>query len=233
MVVGTTQEGNRTHIQTFSSYVEATQRLRLALGVMFSDYFNLGQFNLLVEGKSDRELIQWFLLQVPPDIREWAALRSAHLLDFGGVKHLGGFLRATYPMIQPERAALAVFDGDDAGVKERQALQSYFGNKKFDFQPNVHFLSVRRGFAIEGLFPDSWIVDLHTAHPGWFEQFAVDVSGQLEPYRLKDGHKTDAQNALVSRAERDPSLAWADHWLQFGDAANNALAKLDEKLPHA
>ena len=210
--------------------LEATQRLRSALGVRFSDYFNLGQFNLLVEGQSDRILIEWVLSQIPEAVYAWPRVRSAHLLDFGGVKHLAGFLRASYPMIQAERATVAVFNGDTAGVKERGDLQRYFGQKQISFEPNLHFLSVRNGFAIEGLFPDEWILDLHQDHPNWFDEYSVDVSGDLESYRFKDHNKAAAQNSLVRRAEEANDLSWAARWIDLCEAADAALERLDARV---
>jgi len=226
-VVGTSMSNGRTAIETYSTYVEATQRLRSALGVRFSDYFNLGRFNLLLEGQSDRILIEWLLGQIPETVHAWPRVRSAHLLDFGGVKHLAGFLRASYPMIQAERATVAVFDGDAAGVKERGDLQRYFGQKQVSFEPNLHFLSVRNGFAIEGLFPDEWILDLHQDHPNWFDEYSVDVSGDLESYRFKDHNKSAAQNSLVRRAEEADDLLWAARWIDLCEAAEAALERLD------
>lgn len=230
-VVGARSEHNRTHLETYATYAEATSRLRSALGVKFSDYFNLGRYNLLLEGQSDRDLLRWFINRVPNEFRPWSALRSAELLDFGGVTQLGGFLRASYPMIQSERAAVAVFDGDEAGVRERKNLQQYFGQKGVAFQSNRHFLSVRHGFAIEGLFPDGWIVDLKEEHPGWFVELSTDVSGTLESFRLKDSAKGNLQSSLQQRAEETPIEEWAARWLALCDTADDALSALDDGLP--
>lgn len=161
-IVGAQLTDKRTEIVTFDSYEAATRRLRSALGVKFSDFFNLSAYNLLVEGKTDRELINWALDMIAPDTsvgQEWPCLRHASILDFGGVRGLGGFLRASFEFIQRERVAVSLFDGDAAGVKERADLQQYFGQKDIAFQPNRHFISVRDRFAIEGLFPDEWIQD--------------------------------------------------------------------------
>lgn len=229
-LVGTILDENRTRIEVYQTYAEATQRLRVALGVRFSDYYNLGQYNLLVEGPSDRELIRWFLEVVPETIGNWPKLRSARLLDFGGVKHLSGFLRATYSLIAKERVCVAVFDGDAAGEKERRDLQQYFGQKRVPFEANTHFLSVRSGFSIEGLFPDEWMVDIHDDHPDWFEEYSVDVSGALEPYKVRDARKATLQGLLTQRAAREIDLSWASRWTNFAEAAENALATLVDRL---
>lgn len=230
LVAGTSLEANRTRVEVFPSYVEATARLRTALGVRFSDYFNLGRYNLLLEGKTDRQFIDWVLQQIPREVHEWSELREAHLLDFGGVRHLGGFVRATYGFISAERACVCVFDGDDAGEKERRDLQQYLGNKSIPFEANRNFLSVRDRFAVEGLFPDAWVEQLHNEHAGWFETYSVDVTGQLEPYKIRDGRKSDAGQWLMSCAEREPDLQWADRWVAFCLAANNALRALHVTL---
>ena len=231
MVAGTTLEANRTRIETYPTYVEATRRLRIALGVRFSDYYNLGRFNLLVEGQSDRELIQWFLALVPVTVEGWPTLRMAQLLDFGGVRHLSGFLRAAYALISTERVAVAVFDGDAAGEKERKDLQQFFGQKQVAFQANQQFLSVRSGFAIEGLFPDEWMVEIHDQNPDWFDEYSVDVSGALEPYRIKDQRKGTVRTILIERAEHEADFGWASRWLDFARAAEQALIVLENRLP--
>lgn len=226
MVAGTVLEDHRTHVVTLPTYVEATQRLRLALGVRFSDYYNLGEYNLLLEGQSDRRMVEWLLGVIPEATRPWVTLRQAHRLDFGGVRHLSGFLRATYALIKDERSCVSVFDGDPAGEKERRDLQAYFGQRGITFQPNLQYLSVRARFAIEGLFPDPWIIDLHDEHPGWFEDFSVDTVGDLEPFRIKDNQKSHVADLLMARAEAEPDDTWAKRWLAFGDAADDALVKV-------
>lgn len=230
LVVGTTLDEHRTKVESYSTYVESTGRLRASLGVRFSDYYNLGIHNLLVEGKSDRALINWMLSAVPEDVQEWPLLRSAHMLDFGGVRHLAGFLRATYALIVDERACVAVFDGDAAGEKERRDLQQFFGRINVPFQANQNFLSVRRGFAIEGLFPDDWISAMHSDHPSWLEEYSVDVSGDLEPYKIRDSSKGQAQNWLTSRADAEQDLTWAARWIDFGNAAEDALTYLGNRV---
>jgi predicted ATP-dependent endonuclease of OLD family len=227
-VAGTSLAQNRTHLDTYRTYTEATQRLRNSLGIRFSDYYSLGRFNLLLEGQTDREYIAWMLQRISEEEEPWPCLRQAQLLDFGGVRHLGGFLRATYALISTERACVAVFDGDEAGEKERRDLQQFFGQKDIQFQSNRHYLSVRKGHSIEGLFPHSWMADLHTEHESWFTEWSEDVSGAVESYRIKDGQKTPVAASLMRRADETEDLSWADAWLAFGRAADSALSKLDQ-----
>ena len=143
---------------------------------------------------------------------------------------MSGFLRATYAIIADERACVAVFDGDSAGEKERKDLQQFFGRIEVPFQTNENFLSVRRGFAIEGLFPDEWIVQIHDEHSDWFVEYSIDVSGTLEPYRIQDTRKSNVQNILTERADAQPDLDWAARWVDFGNAAEHALTVLANRL---
>ena len=126
---GTVLTECRTRVEAYKTYVEATEKLRRSLGVRFSDYFNLGVYNVLLEGPSDREFVQWAreLLPARDAALVWPQLTQAELLDFGGVRHLAGFLRATFPFIRVERTVVAVFDGDAAGSKERRDLQQFLG----------------------------------------------------------------------------------------------------------
>lgn len=229
-VAGTTLKNHRTHVETYKTYTEATRRLRSSLGVRFSDYYALGRFNLLVEGQSDREYITWMLRRISAESEAWPCLREAEILDFGGVRHLGGFLRATYELISAERACVAVFDGDAAGEKERRDLQQFLGQKSIAFESNRHYLSVRKSHTIEGMFPDRWMSELHAQHPGWFEEWSEDVSGELETYRIRDGSKSSVAAALKKRADELDDLSWADRWLMFGRAADTALQRLDALL---
>jgi hypothetical protein len=164
------------------------------------------------------------------DEKEYPLLFSAAFLDFGGVKHLSGFLRANYGFIRRERVAVPVFDGDEAGIKERRELQQYFGQKQTPFQSNQDYLSVRDRFAIEGLFPDSWVKDLHQEHPSWFDIFSEDSQGMLEPYRVKSAHKAAVISALCKRAELDASQSWAGPWVNFLTSLESALRFHQKRL---
>lgn len=223
-VRGTVLIDGRTDVQAYRTFAEATATIRESLGIKFSDFYNLDLLNVLTEGPSDRELIGWFLeLSVGHTGCEWPHLRRASVVDFGGVKHLSGFLRATYEFIARERVAVAVFDGDDAGVRERSALQGYFGNRQIPFAANREFVSTRDRFAIEGLFPDEWMVDLNSEHAGWFETFSVDPHGAVEPFKIKDRSKSQAAADLRRRAESEDDLEWASRWRAFAGAVDSAL----------
>lgn len=224
-IVGTELSERRTILRSYRTFGEATQEIRAALGVRFSDFYSLDLYNIFVEGPTDRELIGWVLdvLVQSGDLEGCATLQAAAVEDFGGVSYLAGFLRATFPFIVRERPVVTVFDGDEAGSRERRNLQQYFGNVDVPFESGKHFVTVRDRFAIEGLFPDEWIVELHESHPSWFESFSVDSQGSLEPFRIKDRNKRSSIEWLRNRAdERDPS-EWAGRWIALYEAINGAL----------
>lgn len=221
---------NRTEIVGYNTFVEAVSAIRSALGIKFSDFYNLAQYNVFVEGQSDRELFQWVLQKLPEQDHALPYLRQAKFEDFGGVKHLSGFLRATYQFVRLEHACVAVFDGDDAGEKERRDLQQYFGQKQIPFQPNSHFVSVRSKFAIEGLFPDEWIKNIHAEHPTWFDSYSVDAAGQLEPFKVKDDRKPNIQAELVSLADDEADLQWAQRFGNVCSVIDSALSQLSDAL---
>ncbi|QIT53873.1 AAA family ATPase [Aquisalimonas sp. 2447] len=221
---------NRTEVESYKTFSEAVSSIRGALGIKFGDFYNLALFNILVEGPTDRELFEWVLDKLPEDSYPLSFVRHSRFEDFGGVKHLSGFLRATYQFIRQEYACVAVFDGDDAGEKERKDLQAYFGQKSIPFEANRHFVSVRSRFAIEGLFPDDWIKTIYEEHPSWFDSFAVDAGGELEPFKVKDGKKSQMQAKLISLAQAEKSLDWAIRFINVFQMIDSALDSLHEKL---
>jgi AAA ATPase domain len=230
---GVTMEDGKTIVRTYKTYKESTAAIRNAIGVRFSDFFNFGRYNILVEGQSDREYFEWAIKRIPSaSPYEWLLLRSSdcNFLDFGGVKHLAGFLRATWEFIRNETCAVSVFDGDAAGEKERRDLQQYFGAKQIPFQPNEDFISVRRDFPIEALFPDNWIKDTYQLHPGWFENFSIDASEQLESFKLKNGTKSSFAKYMMGRADAEESLDWAKRWIDVCSAIDKALLWREDKI---
>ncbi|WP_291590089.1 ATP-dependent nuclease [Comamonas sp. UBA7528] len=220
----------RTEIKQYKTFTEAVSSIRSALGIKFGDFYNLAVFNVLVEGQSDREIFEWLLNIIPPEKHQFPTLRKAKFEDFGGVKHLSGFLRATYQFIKNEYACVTVFDGDEAGEIERKALQGYFGNCKIDFEANKHFVSVRSRFAIEGLFPDEWLINIQKENSAWFDSFSIDASGELEPFKIKDSHKSNIQRSLIAKAEAENNLNWATRFIAVCGVIDKSLADLHENL---
>lgn len=229
-VVGTELNKDHTRIIQYSSYVEATSSIRNALGVRFSDYYNLGLLNVFVEGKSDRETFQWFLDLVKPDYDgnfKWPCVRSAEFLDFTGVSGMEGFMKATYEFIANERPVVTILDGDPAGDKTRRALQGYLGNKKIQFHANKDFISLHTGFSLEGLFPHEWIVEAHDNNPDWFgDDYAVDVEGKLQPFSIKnEKSKIQLRTYLREKANEQQELDWISRFKQVFDMLENALSE--------
>ena len=221
---------NRTETVAYGSFAEATSEIRDSLGVRFSDFHNLAELNVLVEGKSDREMLEWVLNIIPEASHALKWIRGARFEDFGGVQPLAGFIRANYRFIRMERSCIALFDGDDAGRKAYGDLQKYFGSHKIPFQSGEHFIVVRKGFAIEGLFPDEWLKEANSNHPGWFDSFVADASGELDSFRAKARNKSSLQNFLVSRARKEPNLNWADRFIGVLQKIDAALERRAQEL---
>lgn len=228
-VVGTKLDNEHTKVIQYESYVEATSAIRSALGVRFSDFYNLGLLNVFVEGKSDREIFQWFLNLVQPDEQGqfiWRHVRASEFLDFTGVSGMEGFMKATYEFIFKERPVVTILDGDAAGDKTRRSLQQYLGNKNIPFEANNDFISLHTGFSIEGLFPHEWIKEAYNEHPNWFKQYSVDVEGALQPFDLKSNQtKTQLRNYLITKSSADESFAWVTKFVQVFDVLEKTLDK--------
>lgn len=227
-IVGVERVNGWTKTSVFKTYTEATSRIRRSLGVKFSDFYNMNIYNLLVEGETDREYIQAFIAAISKEkeVRaRFPILTSGQIsiLDHGGVKGLEGFVKVTYEFIRQERPCVIVLDGDKAGDDCRKAIQGYLGNKGIHVRANEQYVSVRDRFAIEGLFPDEWIKELHSDHPGWFSDFSVDAAGTLQPFGIRDENKRQFMNAMLSRMERTPGLDWAERWLTVLAAIENGL----------
>lgn len=126
-----------------------------------------------------------------------------------------------------------VFDGDPAGKRERKNLQHYFGQKDIAFQPNDDFVSVRKGFPIEALFPGEWIRACKEAHPNRFFDFSIDVSGELEAFELKDGAKKSFASYAKEMAGKADDLTWARRWIDVCLALDKALGNKKIKLSQA
>jgi len=125
---------DKTSIQTFTTYRESTEAIRNSIGVRFSDFFNFGKYNILLEGQSDREYLEWILDAVPetPE-HKWPILRSddCHFLDYGGVKHLAGFLRATWEYIRNETCAVSVLMETLQARRKEKTYRDILEIKKF------------------------------------------------------------------------------------------------------
>jgi energy-coupling factor transporter ATP-binding protein EcfA2 len=226
-VVGTMLDGEGcTSITTFKSHEKATVALRRGLGLRFADYFSLGTSTVLTEGQSDSSFLRWFLdLSADWQDCEWPKLRDATISDRGGASHLAGFVRANYEILRTEQPTVSLFDADDAGVKAVSDLSAYFSAIGVAFNPNREYVYVRNGFAIEGLFPDAWMLDEHTDNAAHFSTFQVDASGEVVTYRIKDNAKTSVGNRMRARAEQSVPSEWSGRWRDVCSALNGALER--------
>lgn len=224
-VVGTEIDSEGSSVLlSFSSHEKATAVLRKGLGLRFADYFSLGTSTVLTEGQSDSMYLRWFLeLSKEWEHGEWPHLRAATISDRGGASHLAGFVRANYEILRKEQPTVSLFDGDDAGVKAVSDLSAYFNNVGVPFNSNREYVYVRSGYAIEGLFPDSWVYDHYLSNPGHFIDLQEDAGGELMKFRLKDNSKTPFGNALKMRAETDTGIEWAARWTTVCKVLNEAL----------
>lgn len=231
MVLGTEKNDGMTTIRTFVKYADATASIRQSIGMRFSDFYNFDLYNVLVEGQTDRDYIEWVTSLLKADgflTSDRFPILSGpdwSVLDFGGARGLGGFLRATWQLIVPDTMCVAVFDGDNAGKRETRDLQQYFGNKNVPFQANRHFVSVRKDMPIEGLFPDKWIIEIQQEHPGWFEYFSVDASGTLEQMKIRDKNKTSYRNHIKEKVESESNSAWTSRWRDLFMAIESSLSR--------
>ena len=228
-ILGTKMVDGYSQFAEFDTYTKATNAIRDSLGVKFSDFYNLSLLNIFVEGRTDRELFQWVLSKVEvkeTTKHEWTNLRCAEFLDFGGTTALEGFVKATYEYVSKERAVVIILDGDDAGDKTRKNLQCFLGKKNIPFASNKEFVMLPKGFAVEALFPDEWIIEAHDKHPNWFREFSTDMTGQLLPFDTKtETTKGQFREYLKRKAEAQDNENWADKFCTLFDIVNQALEK--------
>jgi ABC-type transport system involved in cytochrome c biogenesis ATPase subunit len=233
-ILGTVNDGNETKVIKYDSYVNATTSIRKALGVRFSDFYNLGISNIFVEGKTDREVFKWFLATVPPDTEDefdWPHVRKSEILDFTGVAGMEGFMKATYEYIYSERPVVTLLDGDSAGDKTRRTLQQYFGNKNIPFHSKKDFVTLHDGFSLEGLFPHQWIIEAYEQHPNWFLDFDTDVEGVLKPFTVKSNtNKEQLRNYLKNKAAESDDFDWAGRFKTVFDVVEKALKERNEAV---
>lgn len=226
-VIGTSLDADGcTTIETFRSHEKATAALRQGLGLRFADYFSLGISTVLTEGQSDSEFIRWFLtLSESWAGCSWPDLRAATISDRGGASQLSGFVRANYEILRKEQPTISLFDGDDAGQRAVSDLSAYFSNIGVPFNPNREYIYVRNGFAIEGVFPDEWMKEIHASNPTYYSDFQVDAGEEVVKYRIKDGSKSTVGTRLRERAEAAEDQEWAGRWRIVCNALDSALRK--------
>lgn len=188
-----------TVINRFVKFEEACNSLKRSMGIRFSDYYGLADNNVFVEGKWDVYVLRHCVTKVAELSGDPLPLLSeALILEKEGVTGLAGFIKAVYEHVRKEVAAVAVLDGDPAGVKARRELQGFFSGRG-EYVPNRDFVSVRAGYEMEGIFPDAWIKECYSDHVGWFDSWSVDASGTVEPFSIKDRNKENYAKYMCDR----------------------------------
>jgi len=194
-----------TQVRTFESHAEATRSIRDALGVKAADYFGFGAGVVLVEGPSDRAVIEWALRLIDEPDR-FPLLGRVAIHDCGGVKELSGFLTGVLSILQHEVPTLALLDGDDAGQREVRALSSRFSNSAVRWEANRDYVVLPNGRPIEGLFPDQWIVEAFEEEPNWFDEPPTqDLEGNLLGFGIRRKSARAVRERLQVRGEQEPS----------------------------
>ena len=232
-ILGIKKDDNKTHSITYRSTYDATKSIAAESRSRLSHFFNLTEYTIGVEGPSDKKYLEWFLTKysVATPQHEWPLLRGAVLVDYGGIQPLQYFLQSMYDYIKRESVYVAIFDSDEAGIRARSALQSYFDNKyKFSYESGIDFVSICRGYSIEGLFSDRIIKDVYAKSRELFLGYSVDAAGDVEPFRLRDECKSDAFEKLTMRADIEEDFDWADRFIQVCSALEEALRRQKERL---
>ena len=225
-----TLKESSTNIGRYIKYDEACNALKKSLGLRFSDYYSLGDNNVLLEGKWDAYVIRETLSHITNIAKlNLAHLSSAILIEKDGVSALVGFLKAVYDHVRKEVAAVTVFDGDEAGIKARRELQGFF-NKRGEFQPNVDFVSVRSGYPLEGIFPDEWIKQCNQEHSSWFKSWSVDAAGIVEPFEIEDDKKENYSKYMCAKVLAESDVSSLSMLVNLFTVIDSALAEQQKRL---
>lgn len=217
-----------TYFDKFKQYTEATESIRSALGVKFSDYYSLTEFNVFVEGKTDKLIIEHMLSIIKPKgiSTKFEALRAASIMDFSGTASLKDFLKATYSFMSRERSIVVIFDGDDAGLKATKDLNGYFGKKNINFSSNKEYIILPNRAPIEALFPEEWLDEL-SKNSDWIK-IERDVNNKLVSLNMQGDKKMNIAKWLIEKSvqvtkDNEGTYQWASNFV-------NVFKKVDEML---
>lgn len=220
-----------TAAETFTTYAKAGEIIRNNLGVEIGSFFGMSDLNILVEGKTDRELLEWFL-HLHPSNGKWQRVRDAKVLEWGGVKNLEAFLMANLRFLKRGAPFVAIFDGDEAGKRAVSHIISRGSSQhSTTFENNLDYVYIKKDRAIEGLFPDSWIKDIGEANSKWID-IQLDAQDDIISYRISDNKKVSVQNRLKDRAEeclRRGDSSWNKNWVNLLNVLEQALSEKWEK----
>ena len=139
-----------------------------------------------------------------------------------------GFIRSNYKYIRSEQAVVCLFDGDDAGKKAVRDLNAYLGGREsINFSANEDYILAREGFEIEGLFPDEWIIQKYQESSAWFDEYAVDATGEtVSFFKIRDKNKFSYMDFMKRKAEEAVAIGeygWLSRW-------SPVLTRLDSSL---
>jgi predicted ATP-dependent endonuclease of OLD family len=224
-----------TTFNKFKGYAEATQSIRKALGIKFSDYYNLSEFNLFVEGKTDKLIIENLLSIIKPKgtHNKLEFLRKASVMDFTGTSSLKDFLKSTYAFMSKERSIVVIFDGDEAGFKASKELTSYFGNKNIGFHSNQEYIILPNRLSIEALFPEEWLEELEKTQPEWL-RIERDTDNKIIDLNLKSDKKVLISEWLIKKAnaitsKNNGTFAWASEFIKVFNRIDDMLETINNK----
>jgi len=219
-----------------TNYAEATDSIRSALGIRFSDFYHLTEYNVFVEGKTDKLLIEHMLSVIRPGktANKYEALRSASIIDFTGTSSLKDFLKSAYSFMAKERPIVVIFDGDEAGLKAINDLNGYFGKKQVAFSSNQEYLILPRRLPIEGLFPPEWLKELSEQHPKWLK-IEWDALGNIAALNMAGDRKTAISQWLINKSievtnNNNGVYSWAKDFITIFDLADKILKKKSGQL---
>jgi 5S rRNA maturation endonuclease (ribonuclease M5) len=175
-----------------------------------------------VEGRTDRQYLEWFLSYYHSDDHLWPLLRKSEILDYDGISPLQSFIQSNYEYIRRESVFVALFDSDQAGNRAREALQSIFG-RKGGYRANEDFVALRWGYSIEGVFSDDLIKMVQTGKGSLFTNYSEDAEGLILPFGIRDGKKMEVFERLTKRAEEEKGFEWAGRFIMLCSALERAL----------
>ncbi|EYR83736.1 AAA family ATPase [Shinella sp. 838] len=233
-ILGCEKTSGNTVVSRFSNFNDATYKIRKSIGVKFSDYYSLAKYNIAVEGKTDRSIFESVFNYMKSSgiiaDGDFPNFEKAKFITFSGVRDLAEFVRVTYEFVSKECVFVTVLDGDDAGVKYRKDLQGYLSGRKppVPFESNRHFVSVRSGFPIEGLFPDRLIKAMYSENKSYFSSYSEDAAGLVEPFQFSDNGKTKAQDKLLAELSLSTSVEDFERFLAVFQSIDGAIGELSK-----
>jgi energy-coupling factor transporter ATP-binding protein EcfA2 len=205
-VVGIQLREGTSELETYSSYRSATRRIRQSLGVRFADFLQFDDFNIVVEGETDVTWLRWYLDNhyVPTGELD---ISMATIVAQGGAQHVRSFLEWSLAILRKECRLVALLDGDTEGLDVYKSLKRLEIFKSLSVSD--HIIIGRRGFAIEGLMPDEWILELYELEPDLFETVVQDAQGEIIDLAVVGSEKSRYFEVMSSWADQAADNSWS------------------------